>query len=66
MRPTYHPNGILYAPGIAASRYGFAKVAPLLANVAAVEEGGLVSVTVTPDRMELPSERMSVRVEPLK
>ncbi len=41
-------------------------MAPLLTNVAAVEEGGLVSVTVTPDRMELPSERMVVRVEPLK
>ncbi|CAL8464610.1 g4145 [Coccomyxa elongata] len=53
-----------YTPALA--KYGFAKVAPLLTHVAAVEEGGLVSVTVTPDRMELPSERMAVRVEPLK
>lgn len=49
-----------------AGRYGFAKVAPLLADVAAVEEGGLVSVTATPDKMEVPSERMTVRVEPLR
>ncbi|KAK9904839.1 hypothetical protein WJX75_003587 [Coccomyxa subellipsoidea] len=53
-----------YTPALA--KYGFAKVAPLLADVAAVEEGGLVSVTATPDKMEVPSERMTVRVEPLR
>ncbi|EIE19123.1 hypothetical protein COCSUDRAFT_59606 [Coccomyxa subellipsoidea C-169] len=53
-----------YTPALA--KYGFAKVAPLLADVAAVEEGGLVSVSATPDKMELPAERVAVRVEPLR
>ncbi len=53
-------------PVFVAGRYGFARVAPLLADVAAVEEGGSVSVTATPEKMELPSESMRVRVEPLR
>ena len=48
------------------ARYGFAKVSPLLADVAAVDEGGQVKITATPVRMELPSERVTLRVEPLQ
>ena len=48
------------------ARYGFAQVSPLLADVAAVDEGGLVRLTATPAHMELPSERLTVRVEPLQ
>lgn len=41
-------------------------MAPLLADVAAVEEGGVVAASVTSENMELPSERMTVRVEPMR
>ena len=45
-------------------RYGFAQVNPLLADVAAVD-GGVVRASATPARMELPAERVTIRVEPL-
>lgn len=49
-----------------ACRYGLAKVGPLLTDVAAVEEGGTVSVTLSTEHMELPSDRMTVRVDPMR
>ena len=47
-------------------RYGLAKIGPLMADVAAVEEGGSIDVTVSTEHMELPSERMTIRVEPMR
>ena len=59
-------GGHLTGVGCQCARYGFAQVSPLLADVAAVDEGGLVRLTATPARMELPSECLTVRVEPLQ
>ena len=47
-------------------RYGLAKIGPLMADVAAVEEGGSIDVTVSTEHMELPSERTTIRVEPMR
>ena len=38
---------------------------PLLADVASVD-GGTVRASATPERLELPAERLTIRVEPLK
>ena len=49
-----------------AHRYGLAKVGPLLTDVAAVEEGGTVNVTLSTEHMELPSDRMTIRIDPMR
>ena len=49
-----------------ARRYGLAKIGPLMADVAAVEEGGSIDVTVSTEHMELPSERTTIRVAPMR
>ncbi len=41
-------------------------IGPLMADVAAVEEGGTIDVTVTPEHMELPSERTTIRIDPMR
>ena len=47
-------------------RYGLANIGPLMADVAAVEEGGTIDVTVTTEHMEWPSERTTIRIEPMR
>lgn len=37
-----------------------------MSDVAAVQEGGTIDVTVTPEHMELPSERTTIRIDPMR
>ncbi|KAK9838177.1 hypothetical protein WJX81_006881 [Elliptochloris bilobata] len=52
-----------YTPALA--RHGLARVNPLLTDIAAVE-GGTLDVTVAPERLQLPSERLIVRMVPAR
>ena len=46
-------------------RHVLARANPLLADIAEVD-GGTIDVTLTPERMQLPSERTTVRLAPAR
>lgn len=47
-------------------RYGLQRISPLLSNVVAVQEGGKVQMSFSPEGMALPAEKTSVHIEPMK
>lgn len=47
-------------------RYGLQRISPLLSNVAAIQEGGTVDISLTPENLALPAEKTTVRIEPMK
>ncbi|KAL3146757.1 hypothetical protein ABBQ38_014741 [Trebouxia sp. C0009 RCD-2024] len=53
-----------YTPALA--KYGLQRISPLLSNVVAVQEGGKVQMSFSPEGMALPAEKTSVHIEPMK
>lgn len=42
------------------------RISPLLANVVAVQEGGKVQMSFSPEGLALPAEKTSVHIEPMR
>ena len=47
-------------------RYGLQRISPLLSNVAAIQEGGKIDISLAPQNLALPAEQTSIRIEPMK
>ena len=47
-------------------RYGLQRISPLLSNVAAIQEGGKIDISLTPENLALPAEMTTIRIEPMK